>query len=469
MRLVYMRSFIAVLSLFLIISTGAGMSAFGQGKGRGGGGGNKGGNPGGGGPPAGRQGPPQGQQMQRPQQQAQSPQPQFQRQHQQVQRPQPQSQRPEPQFQRPQYQAQRPQPQFQRPQPQMQRPQPQMQRPQPQYQSPQPQDQRPEQKGHKGLQQYQRIDPPVWAGRDDNVKTRGRDRLDDRANAPQQQQGPPAGSRAWPNNYGYQRSTEVHQRNAERKAARNNARLLNSYGYDSYGYQRPIRVEPYRSDSLRDNILRNVIVSTVANTASGYYYTPQDAYTYSNATPYYGNYGNSGYNWDYPQYTSYGAPLYYNFYTPYEPYVTYAPDDYGYNSYSTPYYSDYYADNVGLPSLAGSSSIGGFVGRMFSELLAYGYNQGYQDAQYARTNGYNTRYYTDPYDPYVYVEEEASFRDVGYNPYSCFGENRRYVSQGYELGYRDALYGGNKYDPDEYQSTNVDLISALISAVISVI
>jgi hypothetical protein len=108
------------------------------------------------------------------------------------------------------------------------------------------------------------------------------------------------------------------------------------------------------------------------------------------------------------------------------------------------------------------------VGRLFSELLAYGYNQGYQDALYARTNGYNTRYYADPYDPYVYVEEEVVFEDVGYNPYSCFGENRRYVSQGYELGYRDALYGRNQYDPYYYQTTDVDLISALISAVISI-
>jgi hypothetical protein len=119
-----------------------------------------------------------------------------------------------------------------------------------------------------------------------------------------------------------------------------------------------------------------------------------------------------------------------------------------------------------LPYLSVSTSFGGFVGGFFSELVAYGYNQGYQDALYARTHGYNTRYYADPYDPYVYVEEEVVFEDVGYNPYSCFGLNRRYVSEGYALGYRDALHGGVEYDPYD-NGTNVDLVSVLISTVVT--
>ena len=161
--------------------------------------------------------------------------------------------------------------------------------------------------------------------------------------------------------------------------------------------------------------------------------------------------------------------MYFNFYDPYVPYVTYSANDYGYTSYGTPYYADYYADNVGLPYLATSSSVGGFVGRMFSELMAYGYNQGYRDALYARSNGYNTRYFDDPYDPYVYTPETVVYQDIGYNPYSSFGENRRYLSEGYELGYRDALYSRNQYDPyNNYGANNVDLVSALISAVISI-
>ena len=113
------------------------------------------------------------------------------------------------------------------------------------------------------------------------------------------------------------------------------------------------------------------------------------------------------------------------------------------------------------------SGRGGFLGRLFTELIAYGYNQGYSDALYARSAGYQTRYISDPYDPYVYVDEYQGFEDVGYDPYSCIGENRRYLSEGYELGYRDALYGQTDYDP-YYENGNVDLISALITTALSV-
>jgi hypothetical protein len=264
-------------------------------------------------------------------------------------------------------------------------------------------------------------------------------------------------------NRGQQRKAEVHARNAERKAWRDSSRTLGGYftGGDQYrDYGSRIYVRQF--DPLRDNILRSVVVSVLASD-SGYFYSPS----------YVGGYYDSGYDrgyYDYYDaysvYSDYYYPegSYYNFYSPY--YV----DSYAYTPvyyYGEPYYADYYADDLGLPYLAPSSSIGGFVGNLFGELVAFGYNQGYQDALYARSQGYNTRYYDDPYDPYVYVEqEEIVFEDVGYNPYSCFGLNRRYVSEGYELGYRDALYGETEYDPYD-DGTNVDLVSVLISTVIS--
>jgi hypothetical protein len=111
--------------------------------------------------------------------------------------------------------------------------------------------------------------------------------------------------------------------------------------------------------------------------------------------------------------------------------------------------------------------MGGFLGRLFSELIAFGYNQGFRDAQYLRSNGYSrVRYYQDPYDPYVYTSQDVVFQDIGYDPYSCFSENRRYLSEGYELGYRDALYGRTEYDPYAYGG-NLDLVSALIGSSLS--
>jgi hypothetical protein len=465
MRSAATRNILGFLAIILFAISG---TAFGQGKGHGGGGngGHGGGSPqkGGGPPPnAGRP------QMQRPQPQMQRPQPQMQR-------PQPQFQRPQPQFQRPQ-----PQPQFQRPQvmpgwQQMGKGQGKAKgrleeaRPQPQMQGwrieqPRPQKARPEVR----LQPQPQFDPKVWQKPGKGGGKNGYPALG--------LLGPPIQNRAWPNNYGYQRSTEVHLRNDERKALREQSRIAASYDRLNY---RPSRVDVRRTDAWRDNILRSVVASAI-NTGVSYYSSPNYGYDYSYSQPYYPPSYNSGYYpasyssgyypdyqyypvYQYPAYT--GTVTYYNFYDPY---------DYSYSSYgySDPNYTDYYADNIGLPGyyaddiglpyLSGSSSLGGFVSRLFSELMAVGYNQGYQDALYTRTHSRRTSYlYEDPYDPYVLVQENV-VEDVGYNPYSCIAANRRYVSEGYELGYRDALYGTTDYDP-YYEGGNIDLVSALISA-----
>jgi hypothetical protein len=197
------------------------------------------------------------------------------------------------------------------------------------------------------------------------------------------------------------------------------------------------------------------------NTGRGYNSTPYYSDSYS--VPYYPPVYSSGYYPVYQQYPAYTETVtYYDFYEPEYSYTSYG--------YSEPYYADYediglpsyYADGLGLPLLSDSST-GGIIGRLFSELIAFGYNEGYQDALYARASGQRNRfYYEDPYDPYILVDEEV-VQDIGYNPYSCIAEDRRYVSQGYELGYRDALYGTTDYDP-YYDGGNIDLVSALIGA-----
>jgi len=254
-------------------------------------------------------------------------------------------------------------------------------------------------------------------------------------------------------------------RNADRKALKEQARSGRGYQYDNY---QPSRVYVRRDDDWRDNVLRSVVANVVTfnNVRS---YTPYYGDQYSSGSYYSPGYSNSYYQ-PYQTYSSgyypaYQYPVdtytsYYNFYTPYQ------DTSYG---YTDPYYyggndvSPYaYADDLGLPLLS-QSSFGGIVSQLFSQLIAYGYNEGYRDAQYARTQGQRTRYYDDPYDPYVMVDDDVDLSDVGYNPYSCIAEDRRYVSQGYELGYRDALYGSNDYDPYSNGST-LDLVSALITA-----
>jgi len=472
------RNFIAVMALTLAFAM-AGGSIFAQGKGHGGGGGK--GNGGGqgqrGGPPpnAGRKGPPP--QIQRaPQAQFQRPQP----------RPQPQFQRPQPQFQRPQPNAgwqkrieQRPQPQV-NPGWQMGRGQERArmrmeQRPQSQPQQwriekPRKEDRRPE---FRSVPQY---DP--WQAANIN---RGGKKERERQNAAPGLLAAPVQSRAWPNNYGYDRSTEVHLRNAERKALKEQEKAFRqrenavwAYNRNNYYYP-PARVDVRRTDGWRDNVLRTVVANVLtANTTGSYYYLPQytPAYSYTPSYDYYpqsydyGNYYGSSYvpYQYYDPYQSGNTVTYYNFYDPYG--YSYSGNSPYLDSYS--YAPEYLGADIGLPVIGDTSSIGGFVSRLFSELLAFGYNQGYRDALYTRSQNQRVRYFNDPYDPYVYVPDNTVevYEDVGYDPYSCLGENRRYLSEGYELGYRDALYGTTDYDP-YYNDGNVDLISALIGSSLS--
>ncbi len=332
-----------------------------------------------------------------------------------------------------------------------------------------------------------------------NGQWKQKDKRDERNDYPvyqQQRQGPPVWSNAWPNNYGQQRSSEVHARNAERKALKNQARTLGG-DYDGRDYRQDRNIydlrntynqrysydprttynQPYayvprstydprnfyqQRDSVRNNILRSVIGMVLGNNnndTGSYYNTPQYN-NYSYGIPYNPAYNGGGYYSPYQQYQNYGgaAPYYSNYQTNAYPYSS----NYG----GGPLYSNRGASQTVVPLLANLfGSRGGFVGRLISQLLASGYNQGYQDAQYARTNGYGNQYYQDPYAYQAASQPANAYSDIGYDPYSSLAENRQYLSEGYELGYRDALNTRNQSGLLG-NSGGSDLISALLGSVL---
>lgn len=96
-----------------------------------------------------------------------------------------------------------------------------------------------------------------------------------------------------------------------------------------------------------------------------------------------------------------------------------------------------------------------FVSSLIGGFLTQGYDQGFLAGQYARRNGLDE---DDYYDPYVY-------EDGMYDPYSVtLGQNRQLLSEGYDLGYQDALSGQSDYDPID--DGNVDLVSLLLNNVL---
>jgi len=176
----------------------------------------------------------------------------------------------------------------------------------------------------------------------------------------------------------------------------------------------------------------------------GYY----DDYNYDQA--YYGD--NYGYE---PQY-SYAQPTYYTFgypptYTYYEPASYYGYDQYAYNE--LPY--DAFGGALPYSDIRDLYS-GGIAGELIQRALGTGYYQGLLEGQAARKRGWGDRYYSDPY-----LYEQAI-----YDPYSTsIGDCRRYFSEGYEMGYDDALRGRDEFDLAD--GGDVDLVSLLLSNVMS--
>ncbi|MGI8812556.1 MAG: hypothetical protein ACR2IH_08520, partial [Pyrinomonadaceae bacterium] len=348
------------------------------------------------------------------------------------------------------------------------------------------------------------------------------------------------------------RSQQVHERNAERKASKDQEKAYRKGGYNSYGY------DPRQSSNQWLDRGRQMFQSVIpyANNSSGYVpnsgyrqyrsygRNASDAYRYSAPASrsydpgYYGygqNYGTAPYNQNYG-YDPYGQSRYgndpdgYGFgggqgtswkqqilrtfirsvlggglggnrgsASSYDPYYSnnysnysrgpaqyvyakpnyyggYAPQYAGYGQSLLPYanygrqsdsgdpyggYADSYSggllNSLPIGSLFGQSGSGSFVTQMLSGVIANGYLQGLINGGSARRSGLGEDAY---YDPYV--------SDAGvYDPYSySIGENRRLMSEGYDLGYEDAFAGRNQYDPNAVQ--NVDLVSLLLGNVLNI-
>lgn len=315
----------------------------------------------------------------------------------------------------------------------------------------------------------------------------------------------------WPRNYGQQRSSEVHERNAERKALKEQqkafARQQREYErnvvpnryyaqpvYPSYqprqyyprysqvqpqyypqyspGYTQPryrtqqvyvnpgysaggyYSNQPYYSDAQRvsvKDILRNLVFSVLgANAGLGGGLFDNG---YSN-----GYYPAASYA-PYPSYSPYSTSRY----TPrYAPVAAYAAPSYAYDpGYGSGYYGNAY-DTAGIPfdQVLEINAGDGFTRQVFSELVAVGYEQGFNDGLAARARRSRNAFYDDPY---VY----DSYDEAIYDPYSVsLGENRRCLSQGYDLGYEDAL-NNNRSAAGLLGDGNVDLVSVLLSSISS--
>jgi hypothetical protein len=204
----------------------------------------------------------------------------------------------------------------------------------------------------------------------------------------------------------------------------------NNYFLNAYRYDRP---------SWKVRLVQTVIGSFIYR--GGGSYDTYDGYDSRRYSPevYYAE--------DVPRY--HNSPMYVG----YSPRYVDGPD----------YYSDadYEDDGFDLSGMLGQLPIGelianfagdGFVSDLLSNLLAQGYDEGFMAGQAALEYGYGD----DTYDnPYVF---EGGFCD----PYSAsLGENRELLSEGYTLGYQDALNGRDDYDP--YSDGSADLVSVLLS------
>ena len=208
-----------------------------------------------------------------------------------------------------------------------------------------------------------------------------------------------------------------------------------------------------------------------------YYYGDSDGFDWKSLlfrsliSAFFSNGDNVGYVDPYPQYASYVDNRYYGYIPEYRyqpPYYTfgYAPTYayyepaayYGYDQYSNggiPY--DYIADG----SLPYDDMVeiysGGISAEIIQRALGTGYYQGILEGQAARQRGWGDRYY---YDPYVYEQ-------TIYDPYSSsMGDCRRYLSEGYEMGYQDALAGRDEFDLAR-EGGDIDLVSMLLGSVLS--
>jgi hypothetical protein len=206
----------------------------------------------------------------------------------------------------------------------------------------------------------------------------------------------------------------------------------------------------YESDGFdwKSLLFRSVISAFFSNSDNVGYLDPYPEYASS--------YDEDGPNGYIPQY-SYQAP-YYTFgsaptYSYYEP-ASY----YGYDQYADATIPAEYIPQESLP-LSDMVDIysGGFAGEFIQRALGTGYYQGLLEGQRAREEGWGDEYYNDPY-----LYEQAL-----YDPYSSsMGNCRRYMSEGYEMGFQDALAGRDEFDLAD-TGGDIDLVSLLLGSVLS--
>jgi hypothetical protein len=190
-----------------------------------------------------------------------------------------------------------------------------------------------------------------------------------------------------------------------------------------------------------------VISVFFANTDNVGYVSSYPRYDLSYSDGYYGYVPRYRYH---PPYYTFGyAPTY----AYYEPAAYYGYDQYAYEGVSYDYIeygSLPYDDMVAIYS-------GGLASELIQRALGVGYYQGLLEGRLARERGWGDDYY---YDPYLY--EQAM-----YDPYSSsIGDCRRYFSEGYEMGYQDAIAGRDEFELVE-RGGDIDLVSMLLGGVVS--
>ncbi|MEQ1643543.1 MAG: hypothetical protein ABL959_08895 [Pyrinomonadaceae bacterium] len=241
------------------------------------------------------------------------------------------------------------------------------------------------------------------------------------------------------------------QTKAQRRYQRDQYRYApNQYG----GYSAPVyRYENdyYPNQSYYDGgsswksqilpmLIANVFGGGVDSFNGGY---PVQSYRRTNVDPY---------QYSQPAYTY--SPTYDNTYSSYGYDDPYSYNQQGYNTGSVlsslpigEIVSHYTGENE-------------FVSGLIGSLLSQGYDQGLMAGQNARQYGYTEAQYNDPY----------TYQNGACDPYSVsVGENRRYLSEGYEQGYRDG-YSTAVADNENYDQGNSgssDLIGVLLNNVLS--
>lgn len=136
----------------------------------------------------------------------------------------------------------------------------------------------------------------------------------------------------------------------------------------------------------------------------------------------------------------------------YEAAYSYAADPTSFDPY---FYDDpSYAEVLPMQYFTDRQPGGELFRKIFTQLLAVGYDQGYMDGLAALESEEKDRVL---YDPYAYENESLG-------PYSVsLGDNRRCLNEGYELGYQDAI---NKIDDyEQFDDQGVDLVSVILGTV----